>query len=330
MHQTVDGLTLRELEAELVDLHNRFTLRPALDHAREIGERLLAAKRLVRRGEWMGWVRRLGMNHRSANVYMQVAKSQSVANFDDRVTINEFLTMIRCAKRAVRAEERMEARKQAMRSAVPADDRYRVVHTDARKYRWPKGIDVICTDPLWDRKDDFRWLAKFAMSHLRDGGLLLCQCGVPDMAEVLAILTGSGLRYIWTLALVYDVPFSMANLPLSVSWRPVLMLSRGSWNSEGLVKVTNAITSRFSHCVKVLYEFQQPARPYYHWIESLTRPGELICDPFTGSATVGACCKAIGARRFLGTELNEEMARVAQGRINKIVEGSGVGGLDGF
>jgi DNA modification methylase len=46
----------------------------------------------------------------------------------------------------------------------------------------------------------------------------------------------------------------------------------------------------------------------------LTRPGDLVCDPFTGSGTTGAVCVEHG-RRFQGIELREEYAAIARARI---------------
>jgi site-specific DNA-methyltransferase (adenine-specific) len=48
----------------------------------------------------------------------------------------------------------------------------------------------------------------------------------------------------------------------------------------------------------------------------LTRPGDLVVDPFTGSGTTGVVCIEHG-RRFHGIELREKFAAIAQARIDK-------------
>ena len=45
-------------------------------------------------------------------------------------------------------------------------------------------------------------------------------------------------------------------------------------------------------------------------IESSTRPGDLVIDPFFGSGTVGVVCQELG-RPFVGIELNPEYAEIA-------------------
>lgn len=47
----------------------------------------------------------------------------------------------------------------------------------------------------------------------------------------------------------------------------------------------------------------------------LTRPGDLVLDPFTGSGTTGVVCMEHG-RRFQGIELREEYAAIARARID--------------
>ena len=49
-------------------------------------------------------------------------------------------------------------------------------------------------------------------------------------------------------------------------------------------------------------------------VELLTRPGDLVFDPFVGSGTTAVVCKELN-RRYIGFELNEEFARLARERL---------------
>jgi site-specific DNA-methyltransferase (adenine-specific) len=53
-------------------------------------------------------------------------------------------------------------------------------------------------------------------------------------------------------------------------------------------------------------------------VRGLTRPGDLVLDPFTGSGTTGVACVEHG-RRFQGIELREEYAAKARARITAAV-----------
>jgi site-specific DNA-methyltransferase (adenine-specific) len=50
-------------------------------------------------------------------------------------------------------------------------------------------------------------------------------------------------------------------------------------------------------------------------VEGMTRPGDLVVDPFAGSGTTGVVCIEHG-RRFHGIELRDEYAAIARARIS--------------
>lgn len=53
-------------------------------------------------------------------------------------------------------------------------------------------------------------------------------------------------------------------------------------------------------------------------IRACSNPGDLVCDPFTGTGTTGESCVRLG-RNFLGFELSKHMARSAKARIEEAV-----------
>ena len=312
-------MTLVELERRILELHNLLDFLHMLRRAAEIGELLLHAKRQVGHGHWQSWLHRLGLPGSTARVYMQVAKCQRAGNLPDGpVSLRAFLNTVKKARRAARVEERGEARREAIRRAAPIDERFAVHHADCRQFAWPGTVDAIATDPPWRDLDAYRWLGEFAMRHLRPGGIALVECGHAYLADVLPILTGAGLSYVWTLAMTYPMPMGMHGLPLAHSWRMVLLLSRGRWDKRGLVAVSDLYTAPASE--QPLHEWQQPLVPWQRWLAGLTRPNELIVDPFTGSGTIGCATKLAGGRRFIGTDIDPETVEVARGRINDTEE----------
>jgi hypothetical protein len=258
---------LDTIGAEVSRLHNRLSLRPTLVQARAIGELLLDARAQMRYGDWLPWVRKYGLHPRMAQLYIQVAKADP-PEFD--TTIKEFLNIIRNAKFAARTEERKIARKEAAKQAGKHDIHY-VFHADCRKFKgYPSRIDCVATDPPWQDKGLYRWLAKFCGKRLRPGGLLLVQCYTGDIAEVLGIL-GTELQFCWLLAIVYsETQFATSShFPFRNTWRPILVLSKGQLDTKGLGSVTDAITHWNKDYVKLLHPWQQPLRPWLHWIERL-------------------------------------------------------------
>ncbi len=312
-------MKLVELEHQILELHNQLNFRATLRRAAEIGELLLHAKRQVGHGHWQPWLHRLAIPGNTARVYIQVAKRQRDGGLPEGpVSLRAFLNMVKKARRAARVDEREEARQEAIRQAGPADGRFRVECSDCCRFVWPGCVDVIATDPPWRDLDAYRWLGEFAATHLRPGGIALVECGHAYLADVLPILTGAGLSYLWTLAMTYPMPMATYGLPLAHSWRMVLLLSRGRWDKQGLRAVSDLYTAPAGD--QPLHEWQQPLVPWQRWLAGPTRPNELIADPYTGSATVACAAKLAGGRRFLGTDIDAETVQVARCRISETKE----------
>lgn len=49
-------------------------------------------------------------------------------------------------------------------------------------------------------------------------------------------------------------------------------------------------------------------------VQSFTSPGELVCDPYSGSGTTAVACKQLG-RRFVGSEQNRQYHRQSLKRV---------------
>ena len=54
-------------------------------------------------------------------------------------------------------------------------------------------------------------------------------------------------------------------------------------------------------------------------ITSVTKPGDLILDPFAGSGSTLVAAKKTG-RRFIGVELDDDFYQIAQRRVEEAVE----------
>jgi DNA modification methylase len=110
--------------------------------------------------------------------------------------------------------------------------------------------------------------------------------------------------------------------PFTSSWRPVLVFSRSAWNQKGLQIACDTQSIYQARPDDYLCENQQPLAPWQKWLGALTRPGDLVADPFAGVATIGVAIKSVGCRRYLGTERDDKRARLGRGRLAKTREGS--------
>jgi hypothetical protein len=248
---------------------------------------------------------------------MQCAKAQHAALFREHVSIRGFLSAVKNSKRAARAQERREAREAVMTAATP-DERYRLVHADCRTFDWPDQLDNIATDPPWKDMESYRWLARFAMSRLKGGGLFV-QCDTETLVQVGRIIEDAGLTYVTALAITFNECYPLRHHPLNLGWRPVLLFAKGRWNYKGLARRVDRHQAERAY--KTWHEWQQPIRPWEYWLSGLTRAGEVVGDPFACTGTIGVALKAAGGRYYIGTEIDTDNARVGQGRLAQQPEG---------
>ena len=67
---------------------------------------------------------------------------------------------------------------------------------------------------------------------------------------------------------------------------------------------------------KDLHDWQQSQIESDYYIQHLTKPGDLVCDPFLGSGTFGKSTKALKDRNFLGYEIDKTTFKVAKANIS--------------
>jgi site-specific DNA-methyltransferase (adenine-specific) len=65
---------------------------------------------------------------------------------------------------------------------------------------------------------------------------------------------------------------------------------------------------------------QLPIKLLLHIISCCSDPGDLVLDPYSGSATTGCACLELG-RRYIGIELSEEFAELSRQRLATHVVG---------
>jgi hypothetical protein len=317
---------LDQLKREITDLHRRLNFRPTLLDLVEAGRKLTEMKSLVPHGRWGPTLREMGVAVRCAQLYSFAFKhtnQDSLLALPKHLTFTSLLTAIRKVKKAARRAECAAFARSALRGRDRQQDAYRLATADCRTFRWPDTVNHVATDPPWDDLASYRWLAGFAQKRLRAGGTLFLQLGHAKVVEVANLMEAAGLTYRWCAAIVYH---QMSRLkvypPFTSSWRPVLVFSRSAWNQKGLQIACDTQSVFKQRPDDYLCENQQPLVPWQKWMAALTRPGDLVADPFAGVATIGVALKSVGGRRYLGTERDERRARLGRGRLAKIKEGS--------
>jgi 16S rRNA G966 N2-methylase RsmD len=203
-------------------------------------------------------------------------------------------------------------------SASNSSERHRIILGDMNASLAefaPESIDAIVTDPPYPREflPLYGQLAEHAKRVLRPGGSCVVMIGQSYLPEILAMMT-QHLRYHWTLA--YLTPGGQAvqlwQRKVNTFWKPLLWLVNGdyagSWIGDVSKSKTNDNDKRF-------HDWGQSESGMVDIIERVTKPGELILDPFCGAGTTGIACIRRG-RRFVGIELDESQYRTACERLS--------------
>jgi site-specific DNA-methyltransferase (adenine-specific) len=68
------------------------------------------------------------------------------------------------------------------------------------------------------------------------------------------------------------------------------------------------------------YPAEKPPQVAEVLISQSSSPGDVVCDPFMGSGSVGVAARKLG-RPFLGNDLNPEAVRIAAHRLREFGEG---------
>ena len=193
------------------------------------------------------------------------------------------------------------------------DPNIKLYNCDFRKLEIePESIDLILTDPPYPKEFLPLWgdLAKFAKEKLKDHGYLIAYSGQYHMPEVINYLI-SELDYIWTFCLYHTGNTRIVNnVNVMCRWKPILIFQKGRTK----FKQTIQDYIEFDRKEKAHHDWQQGLPAIQKFIEHFTNPGDVVCDPFSGSGTVALACKNTG-RSFIGSEIDTESYNVARRRL---------------
>ena len=179
----------------------------------------------------------------------------------------------------------------------------------------PGSVDAVITDPPYPREFLPLWsdLGEHAAKWLRPGGVLAAMSGQIHLPEVIMRL-GEHLDYWWTIAYLTPGGQAVQVFPRNVNtfWKPVLIFRNGEGpKPEWLGDVTR---SDVNDNDKRLHHWGQSESGMADLVKRLTRPGDLIVDPFMGGGTTGIAALAL-KRRFIGCEISPVDHATAAGRL---------------
>jgi hypothetical protein len=215
-------------------------------------------------------------------------------------------------KEAAAAETKR--RRQASRNAKPLPDGADLRIGDAREVLEDVADDsvaLVLTDPPYGDEAEplYDWLAKWATRVLIPGGSLICYTGQSRLDRDMRIL-GEHLRYWWLLAMMHHQSQRLPGKFVVAEFKPVLWFVKD--NRRGRTLVNDVL--RPPKREKDDHDWSQGEGGVPLLVEQLTAPGELIADPFAGTARWGAIAAGMG-RYWVGAEAIEDPAERGEGVV---------------
>jgi hypothetical protein len=159
-------------------------------------------------------------------------------------------------------------------------------------------IPLILTDPPYGDAAEplYRWLAQWAERVLIPGGSLVCYTGQARLNRDMKIFDEC-LTYWWTAVMLHDVAQRLAGKFVIPQYKPVLWYVKEYRRGRTLVPdVLNATRDKSEHA------WAQGDGGVRVWIHHLSEPGEIIVDPFAGTARWGEIAIDMG-RRWIGSDI---------------------------
>jgi hypothetical protein len=247
------------------------------------------------------------------------ARQLEVLTAGDRKAIKRVCRLIKEDEKERRAVEKERQRQDAAAeaaNAVPVGDDQNVIHADFRVVARTipdDSIDLILADPPWSREfvPVYGELAEIATRILKPGASLVAYVGHHCLHEVYRLVTPH-LRPWWLVADSRgDGPFvRMTEYGVVNGFIPLVWLVKGS-RRDKLTFVEDRIETPRE---KALHPWQQAEADAQHFIDRLTLPGQVVFDPFAGSATTAAVAKKLG-RRWLTCDIDEASVLLARRRL---------------
>ena len=200
----------------------------------------------------------------------------------------------------------------------PNDENQGIYTGDARDLAQAipdESVNLIFTDPVYDRIDDYRWLAETAARVLKPDSACLAWCENGTDYLFIAEMT-EYLHYVLSLhVFMSGVTVGRHYRGMFIKTSPCLWMEKGHRNpSRRIWDVSIGVSNSRKHGKHHIWG--KDPNTIARWITAFSKDGSLILDPFTGGATVPAVCKMLG-RRWLAFEIDPPTAELARKRVRE-------------
>jgi len=226
---------------------------------------------------------------------------------------------IRSIEKKVKAVEEMKEAAKYYKSI----DNIEIINADF--YTWcnenleDESVDLILTDPPYPKEFLHVWsqLGEVAARVLKPNGYLATYSGQLYLDYVMHEL-GQHLSYVWTVALQHKGATQLVNpRQLICAWKPILIYKKGVAG-----KIESASGSALVDFIgddyreKGYHEWGQGESAVGYIMKTLSKPNELVLDPFVGGGTTLAVACDL-KRKCIGIEIDEQYINIIKSNLMK-------------
>lgn len=251
---------------------------------------------------------------------LQDAPAEVVAQVDTgEISINEGYKQTKQLEKEIRQEERLKEKSYTPPIDLPID-KFKLFRADIRDGLSAiddNSVDFIITDPPYPKEylPLYEDLSKLAARVLKDGGSLICMTGQSYLPDVIQLLA-TNMTYHWCMC--YSTPGQKTQLwqkNLHTAWKPLLWFVKGKYTGDWLG--SDVMTSPAKD--KTFHKWGQSDGGMTDIIERLTKPDDVILDPFLGGGTTGIAALVCG-RKFIGVDIEQGCLDTTQARLKEAFE----------
>jgi ParB-like chromosome segregation protein Spo0J len=177
-----------------------------------------------------------------------------------------------------------------------------------------RSVDLIFTDPPYEKEALHLWphLSKLASRVLKPGSMLITYTGSIYLPEVIAGLS-EYLRFWWAGSTILNGPHSRVHARNIVQGsKPILFYVLEGHKKNLWVEDTYQSEGK----QKEYHDWQQSVGEAVYYIDKLTKPGDLILDPFLGGGTTAVASISRG-RNFIGIDIDKAAIASSLKRIEE-------------
>lgn len=210
-------------------------------------------------------------------------------------------------------------------------EKYRIWNGNFVEYNWPQ-VDAVLTDPPYgnfyknSRKamsskgkaavdgDSMEWLEAFPelVAKVCPVGPVIMFCDRHRRSVIEVAMQEAGFNFI------NDAVWVKSSWGIGYNFRPahehILLFSRSKTIKATHASLSSVLKHPRVHISVKKHMTEKPVVLMAELVLGLTKPGDVVMDPFMGAGSSGVACLE-NKRKFVGTELRGDYYEVTKGRL---------------